>query len=151
MQASNKLYSSDKLYDSLTIAFEHLEKEVKRGRIASFGIASNTMHLQTAPDHLSLQRILENPTQNFKSIQFPFNVYESEAALEGFDGSPSLVQQCRENNIFTMTQRTFIAITKNGVRNLATRGGDVQANEKAMKIFESLTEMEVDLAMNSTL
>ena len=68
-------------------AFQHLEREVARGRIRYYGISSNTFpEPSDRPDFTCLQRILDvakavGPEHHFAVIQFPMNLLESGAVL----------------------------------------------------------------------
>ncbi|KAJ3347550.1 hypothetical protein HDU91_006748, partial [Kappamyces sp. JEL0680] len=150
LQASDRSVGEGKLYDSIAAAFEHLEKEVARGRIASFGVASNTMHLSSASDHLSLVKMLASRPKHLSAIEYPFNLFEREGVEESLDGSPSLAETCVANGIYQITQRPFISMTRSGVQKLVTRplGMDETAiNQEATDQFEVVTELEVELAM----
>jgi aryl-alcohol dehydrogenase-like predicted oxidoreductase len=81
-----------RVYNYIYEGLRHLEKEVERGRIRSYGIASNSIHKKEAQDHISLERILElHSSKNFKVVQFPLNIFERDALDGGLDGSPSLL------------------------------------------------------------
>ncbi|CAG8506844.1 4095_t:CDS:2, partial [Diversispora eburnea] len=86
MQAKNKLYSINNLYNDIKHAFHYLDSEVTRGRIKGYGICSNTMAKPDAIDHISLSTILErlpeSSKQNFFAIQVPFNLFERDTIME---------------------------------------------------------------------
>ena len=154
------LYSMDRkmtktqLLESIQKAFDHLNLEIERGRIKSYGITSNSMHLKSSPDYLPLNDILAFPESKCSVIQYPFNVFENEAVQNGLDLSESLSAQCEARKIFQMTQRPLISITKTGVRKLTTSDeelNETEVNDVATRQFEVLTEMEVDLGMMSIL
>lgn len=49
------------------------------GRIASYGICSNSMANPGAPDHISLSQILDDlghSAENFVAVESPFNLFE---------------------------------------------------------------------------
>jgi aryl-alcohol dehydrogenase-like predicted oxidoreductase len=142
--------SEGALFEMIHQAFHHLDLEVARGRIASYGVASNSIHLPSAMDHISMQKILDLNPKHLSAIQYPFNLYEKDAIEEGLDGSPSLAEICSANKIFQMTQRPFVSITPKGVRKLVTTDlemSEMEINQLATSQFEVLTEMEVDLGM----
>ena len=97
--AQNRAVNMDHVYNILQSTFESLETEVKRGRIGGYGICSNSIGIPSARDYLSLQHILNHsPSSNFLSVEFPFNLFERDASIEGYDGSPSLLDQIQVLN-----------------------------------------------------
>ena len=62
-------------------AFVHLNKEVERGRIKSFGLCSQSIHDPTMENHISIPQLMMHLDQlgirkHFSMIQFPLNLYE---------------------------------------------------------------------------
>jgi aryl-alcohol dehydrogenase-like predicted oxidoreductase len=80
----------DILYDRLQSAFEVMEEEVARGRIAAYGLSTwdGFRVPSTSREHLNLERIKSiaqkisgDNKDNFKFIQFPLNIAMPEALL----------------------------------------------------------------------
>jgi len=85
--------SRDAVYDQLGAAFESLEREIDRGRIGSYGVASwEAFRVPPEHDrHLSLARVLETARSAAESVgrdaddhglaalQLPFNVHMADA------------------------------------------------------------------------
>ncbi|CAH1759551.1 7900_t:CDS:10 [Entrophospora sp. SA101] len=73
LQAKNKHYSINRLYDDILKAFDYLDTEVSKGRIKGYGICSNSMTKTSSIDHISLPRIYEKMSsinkKNFTAIQ----------------------------------------------------------------------------------
>jgi aryl-alcohol dehydrogenase-like predicted oxidoreductase len=149
LQCLNKSVGHERLYDLIYTAMDHLEKEVERGRISGYGIASNSMPVKTATDYISLERIMSVNPKHFVALQYPFNIFERNGIESGFDGSPSLDEQCREYDMYQMTQRPFNAITSQGVCKLVTKPTAVDEhsiNQIATDQFTLVTEMEIDFS-----
>jgi aryl-alcohol dehydrogenase-like predicted oxidoreductase len=148
LQCKNRSVGTERLYEMIAKAFEHLEKEVQRGRIAGYGIASNSVPIRTAADSISMERIYTN-LPHLVAVQYPFNLYERHAIEDGFDGALNLAEYCRKKGLFQMLQRPFNSITPQGVRQLVTASNaelERDINEKATEQFAKVTEMEFDLA-----
>ncbi|RHZ81955.1 hypothetical protein Glove_116g40 [Diversispora epigaea] len=151
MQAKNKQYSINNLYNDIKHAFHYLDSEVTRGRIKGYGICSNTMANPDAIDHISLPTILErlpeSSKQNFIAVQVPFNLFERDAIQE-FQES-SLAQYAKFNDIFLFTNRPLYSITRGGIRPLVnTRNNDISyeriTNDLADE-FQIFTQLETEL------
>ena len=107
-------------------AFQHLEREVARGRIRYYGISSNTFpEPSDRPDFTCLQRILDvastvGPEHHFALIQFPMNLIESGAALTGNqpDGATLLITAIRAG-LGTLVNRPLNALADDGLLRLA--------------------------------
>jgi hypothetical protein len=149
LQCLSGSINQEALYNLISSAMEHLEKEVSRGRISGYGIASNSIPIKTAVDHICLERILETKPKHFVAIQYPFNLFERNAIDPGYDGSPSVVELCHDHQLYQMTQRSLNAITNQGVRKLVTKDlmkGEREINETAIRQFTLVTEMELDFS-----
>ena len=78
----------DEYYRRIQNAFEHLEKEVSKGRIQYYGVSSNTFPSQMENSDFTrlhtLWQLAEGISQNhhFKLAQLPFNLLETGAVLE---------------------------------------------------------------------
>ncbi len=78
----------DEYYRRIRAAFEHLEKEVTRGRICFYGISSNTFpNAADDPEFTGLETVWEianlvSSDHHFSLVQMPFNLLERGAVLE---------------------------------------------------------------------
>lgn len=110
----------DVYYRRIQSAFRHLESEVAERRIRYYGISSNTfVESEAKSDFTSLQRIIEIARQNAKDlelakplghfaiIQFPFNLYESGAALLNNNQRQTVLQVAVRENLGTLINRPF--------------------------------------------
>ncbi|KAI8814580.1 NADP-dependent oxidoreductase domain-containing protein [Cladochytrium replicatum] len=126
MQNTNKS-SQSQVFEALSLAIEHLETEVSRGRIGSYGIASNTLHLPSSPDFLDLQKYIQERAavdrQNWVSLEYPFNLFEREAYETRPSQSADINWMSAWENagFFQFTQRPLNAIASGKLRTLRTQ------------------------------
>lgn len=114
-------------YRRLHAAFTFLEKQVAAGRIAFYGVSSNTFpHPATHPEFTALERLWEiavslSPQHHFRVIQFPANLFETGAMLEKNQcaGARTLLEFAREKKLATLANRPLNAMQGNQMRRLA--------------------------------
>ncbi len=116
-------------YRRIRQAFEYLETEVSAGRIARYGISSNTFPSpREAADYTSLEAIwdiaeeiaqAQGKPHHFQVIQFPFNLFEPGAALEENNSGKTLLQFAREKGLGTLSNRPLNSFTQKGLMRLA--------------------------------
>lgn len=100
-------------YQRIEAAFRHLEQERSKGRIKYFGISSNTFPDDEAKsDFTSLNRVLEIATRigknsGFAVIQFPFNLFESGAALTPNNNAETILNLGAKKNLGILINRPF--------------------------------------------
>lgn len=69
-------------YRRLEASFAYLETQVQAGRIGAYGVSSNTVADEpTDPESTMLSRMLASAGPNFRVLQLPMNLVESEGAL----------------------------------------------------------------------
>merc|ERR1712151_1187020 len=76
----------DEVYARLKVAFQHLEVEVEKGRIATYGISAAFQPLRpTDPEHLHLDKVMAQlPSEHhFRVLQFPMNFAEAQVMWVG--------------------------------------------------------------------
>lgn len=142
----------DEYYSRITRAFEYLQSEVKRGRIKSFGVSSNTfISPREDEDATDLDKVWEaaqkaNAAEGFKYIQFPLNLVEM-GALERQYAGENLIERAKELGLTTMANRPLNAFTSSGLLRLATYKveslpSDVDAYfmEKTKPLFDEWNE-----------
>lgn len=125
-------------YRRIRDAFAHLEQEVENGRIAWYGISSNSFpHGAGAVDFTSLAecvRIAEmlSLLHHFAVIQFPANLVERGFITErnGPDDR-TLMDVAREKNLGVLINRPLNAIVGNGLVRLADFGSAEAAPTEA--------------------
>jgi aryl-alcohol dehydrogenase-like predicted oxidoreductase len=105
-------------YRRIRVAFEYLEKEVASKRIQFYGISSNTFPGEkTDRDFTSLEVVLEQAKEigakHFGVIQFPFNLYEPDAAFH------PLLEQAAQAKLGTLINRPLNAFYGNKLLRLA--------------------------------
>jgi aryl-alcohol dehydrogenase-like predicted oxidoreductase len=110
-------------YNRIQKAFAHLEKEVQKGRIQYYGVCSNSFH-HPLNHHLSvsLEFLLHaakeaSPSNHFKIIQFPFNLFEHGAYTSKnlINNTTSLLQLAKDAGIVSMGSRPLNAIIDNAL------------------------------------
>jgi len=111
-------------YQRIRRAFVHLESEVKRGRIAWYGISSNSLPAPKESDEFtSLEAVLEIAAEigakHFGVIQFPMNLLEPGAALEPNCREGSLLALAKRENIGTLVNRPLNGFAGNTLIRLA--------------------------------
>ncbi|KAJ3160339.1 hypothetical protein HDU86_000673 [Geranomyces michiganensis] len=152
----DKRFELPRVYESIARAAEHLDKEVKRGRISGYGVCSNSIHNRSAQDHISLPQILVSMEQgradhaNFLAIEYPFNIFEHDAYDRWFDGTESLMEVAATNRLFQLTQRPIMAIANGSIRILSTKLGvsvDDESNiiTRLSEAFTGVIELETQI------
>ncbi|KAI8844502.1 hypothetical protein BJ741DRAFT_644978 [Chytriomyces cf. hyalinus JEL632] len=132
------------VYPFIKSAFKHLELEVRRGRIGSYGLCSNSIANPSAPDFLDLQMCVELANEaaaevrlehgeaglegtqrtrnqsNFSCIEYPLNIFERDA-VESVNGGKVLAEIAEENGLYQLTQRPLNAIAGGAIRCLGDK------------------------------
>ncbi len=109
-----------RLLDKVATAFEHLEKEVVRGRISGFFLSVPHGNVKGPIDLDQVLKLIQpSNLDNFVAMQFPFNIYER-ACLE-HDG---LGAWCRKNKLFQLHNRPLNAISPAGTVTTLSSGLD---------------------------
>ena len=107
----------DEFYRRITLAFAQLEDEVKRGRIAWYGVSSNTFGAALDdPEATSLDRMHDiaeriTPQHHFAVMQLPANLYESGPMLTANNagGTLSALAYASAKNLAVLTNRPLNA------------------------------------------
>ncbi|KAF9435287.1 hypothetical protein BGZ76_006564 [Entomortierella beljakovae] len=149
-------FSKTRVYKEIAEAFAYLDEEVANGRIGGYGICSNSLHIPTAEDHLSLKAIAKTRENfgwnldNFVAIQAPLNLFERELVTDPFPAK-SLAREAKEFDIFVFTNRPLNAIAGGQIITLENKD-QYNRRETANKLldtldlsFNSLAQMELDI------
>lgn len=101
-------------YRRIRESFHYLETEVAQGRISHYGISSNTFPApRESEDFTSLAAIwdIANETKghHFSVIQFPFNLYEPEAAFDLNNDAKTLLEAAEVYGLGTLLNRPLNA------------------------------------------
>ncbi len=139
-------------YYRIKKAFEFLEEKVQFGKIKSYGVSSNTFpHKSINYDFTSLEKLLEiassiSSVNNFKTIQLPFNIIESDAYFEknNCGGTKTVLELAAERGIRVLVNRPLNAITQNGLVRLADFTHDKFDRNEFLKYLEVVELMEDD-------
>jgi aryl-alcohol dehydrogenase-like predicted oxidoreductase len=113
-------------YRRILSAFQHLETEVRKGRIRYYGISSNTFPVSSIdPQFTSLKIVWDlstklDPDHHFRLIQLPFNLLEPGAVLEANQSTgQSVLQLAAENGLGVLTNRPLNAVLHDNIMCLA--------------------------------
>lgn len=113
-------------YRRIRLAFDYLEKEVKRGRIQCYGISSNTFPVEAEdPEFTCLETALDlaesiSPEHHFRLVQFPMNLFETGAALNRNQPSgDTLLEAARGAELGVLINRPLNAFAVNRLVRLA--------------------------------
>ncbi|KAI9097148.1 NADP-dependent oxidoreductase domain-containing protein [Phlyctochytrium arcticum] len=156
MLLDSRKYSAAHVYEQIAVAAAHLDKEVERGRIGGYGVCSNSIAVQTAPDRLDFTQLWQTLPKrgvnlsNFLAIEYPFNLFERDADTPGFDGAQPLMSLAVDKNLFQLTQRPLMAIAGGQIRLLSTTLGveadsEPQIMQDLTDAFENISTLEMAL------
>ena len=113
------------IYKKISDAFKFLEKMVKKNKIKTYGVSSNSFSLNPEhPSYIDLYKLIDlansnGSDNNFRWIEFPLNLMER-GAMEQFGGNPSLIEKAKKNNIKTLINRPLNAFDQGHLTRLAT-------------------------------
>lgn len=114
----------DTFYDRIGRAFGQLEKDVAAGRIAAYGISSNTFVVpHDKADAVDLLRVLELAGPGFAAIQLPMNPVELGARepIHTVDGR-SVLDVAREHELAVLVNRPLNGFKQGRLHRFATVG-----------------------------
>ncbi len=138
-------------YRRIEQACRFLEDAVQRGRIRFYGISSNTFPASTDdPEFTALRRVWEiaesiGGDHHFRVIQFPFNLFETGAALEKNQADQKTVlEAAREKSLGVLVNRPLNAFT--GKRMVRLASIEVRSRMDYAEIIQSIK----DLAQSET-
>ena len=110
-------------------AFSFLEAEVAAGRIAAYGVSSNTcVRPADDPEFVSLTRMLELAREaggtghHFRILQLPMNLFEAGAALERNNGPGlrrTVLEHAAAEGMAVLANRPLNAMVGEGMQRLA--------------------------------
>lgn len=138
-------------YHRLAVAFEFLERKVEEGKLAWYGISSNTFPRPNSdPEFTSLEEVWNIaerliPSHHFAVIQFPMNLFESGAVFEKNqnNATQTLLQFAREKGLVTLANRPLNAMTGREMMRLADF--ETMALPRAEKIYPMQLALLADL------
>ncbi|HTA92517.1 MAG TPA: aldo/keto reductase [Polyangiaceae bacterium] len=116
----------DEFYRRLERAFRYLETEVTAGRIAGYGVSSNTVvGAPEARDTTDISRMLAAASaaapggHHFHALELPLNLLES-AALFGVASTEGAITQAQRQHVAVLVNRPLNAIQGGSILRLAT-------------------------------
>lgn len=137
-------------YGRLRASFEHLEEEIKAGRIRSYGISSNTFGYQSFHRNFtSLEEILKiSPNgkndRGVAAIQLPLNLKEKEGLtlINQAENGKSAIKLAAKAGLGIVINRPLNAIVNNRIERLADFKMDGSYNLKDLQtLFRSVDNM----------
>lgn len=137
-------------YSRIKKSFEHLEKEVQKGRIKHYGISSNTFPSSMDDfDFTSLEAVIKiakeiSANNHFSVIEFPMNLAEANAFTKvNQSNNMTLLQLAQSNNIGVLINRPLNAIFDNKLITLAEPTVQYYSNPEIIKNeFEKILTQE---------
>lgn len=113
-------------YRRIEEAFKHLEKEVAAGRIAYYGVSSNTFAApETRYEATSLAKMwaiaekVGGNSHHFRVAQLPFNLFETGPELTAKDNAQTFLQTAQQNHVVVLVNRPLNAIVDERLTRLA--------------------------------
>jgi aryl-alcohol dehydrogenase-like predicted oxidoreductase len=140
-------------YERIRRSFVFLEEKVSEGKIRSYGISSNTFPAHSNEySFTSLERIIDiansvSTENNFKVIQFPFNLFEAGAITikNQINNSETLLKLATMTNKTVLINRPLNAITSKGLVRLSEFKPDSFSEKDFIKQMKLVSLMEDDL------
>jgi aryl-alcohol dehydrogenase-like predicted oxidoreductase len=141
-------------YSRIKKAFQHLETEVEKGRIRSYGISSNTFPSPAAdPEFTSLEQVWEiaeslSSHHHFRLIQLPMNLLETGGITEKNQANgESVLEFARSKNLGVLINRPLNAIANGTLLRLAEvrvagRTSDKEVNDLVDSLITSEKVLE---------
>jgi len=143
-------------YDRIFRAFEHLEKEVDRGRIAFYGVSSNTFPDPCESEAFTSlgtlielsQKISESQRHpsRFSVIQFPMNLFETGACFEKNNTGRTILELAQSHHLGTLLNRPLNSFVGNKLIRIADfpehRGIDTES--ELNQAFEEALQVEME-------
>ena len=140
-------------YRRIRAAFDHLEKEIEKGRIRFYGISSNTFPSNSDdPEFTCLETVWEiaesvSADHHFGLVQMPFNLLEPGAAVEvNQPGGNSALSFAEGKNLGVLINRPLNAFAGNRLLRLADLAQTVRMDtneviEKIRQLIKSETRL----------
>ncbi len=134
----------EEFYRRIGQAFDYLETQVAEGRIAGYGVSSNTVVAPTSKKNsTSLTRMIEaarraaGENHHFSVLQLPLNLLEAGAAFErkeGANGDKTVLELARDERIAVLANRPLNAFVGGRLLRLA----DIEPEELEIDFDEQL-------------
>ena len=154
----------DEFYERIRRAFSHLEDEVRRGRIAFYGVSSNTFGVPASdPEATSIERMWTIAREvahehHFAVVQLPANLFESGAMLtrNNVTGTRTVLEFAPEHDLAVLINRPLNAFYRGQLIRLAgSRAGGREIHTRVDPFLppayrgESLSRKALAVLMNT--
>ncbi len=144
----------EEFYRRLREAFAFLETQVAAGRIAWYGVSSNTAVAHPDdPEATSLSLMLEaataagGPGHHFRVLQVPVNLFESRAILQpntGPNGARMVLEVAAEAGVAVLVNRPLNAFAGGGMIRLADVPAEEDGGESPDDALRRLSALEAE-------
>lgn len=135
-------------YTRIERVFEYFESEVKKGRLGSYGISSNSFGLPAGDaSFVSLSRCLDlargiSKEHHFTTVQLPLNLFETGGALELNNEGQSVLQFCRTHKLGVLVNRPLNALVDGHIVRLAESDEPIKGTLDPQSALEFLRNHE---------
>lgn len=152
-QKIDKDTAQKEFYKRIKKAFEHLEKEVEKGRIKYYGISSDSLHISSDEyEFVSLEKIISiaedvSPQNHLAVIELPMNLYENQAFLNKNQSNMSVIEFAQSKNIGVLINRPIYS--NYGKKTIKLAEPIIQASPTAEFInqeLENINKLEISIS-----
>jgi len=115
----------EEYYSRIKKAFEFLEEKISEGKIRSYGVSSNSFPRSVSKfDFTSLDKLVRcandvKTDNNFRFVELPFNILESNPVLESNHAGRTVLESADAHGISVLVNRPLNAISSKGLIRLA--------------------------------
>ncbi len=146
-RAADTASARAEFYRRITGAFEFLEEMVAAGKLAWYGVSSNTFGSADGPEHVSLKTCLECARQtganhHFRVVQLPLNLLETGPATLRAEAGKTALEFARDEGLAVLTNRPLNAIVEGRLIRLADQEDRPSSPEAAAGALGRLAQHE---------
>ena len=140
-------------YERIRKSFIYLEEKVAEGKIRTYGISSNTFAVHSEEyNFTSLEKLIDiansiSGKNNFKVIQFPFNLFEAGAITikNQINNTETILKLASGTGKTVLVNRPLNAITSKGLVRLSEFSAEAFNEKDFIKQMKLVSLMEDDL------
>jgi len=138
-------------YRRITGAFEFLEELVAAGKLAWYGVSSNTFGSADGPEHVSLKTCLDCAQQSganhhFRVVQLPLNLLETGPATLRVEAGKTALEFARGEGLAVLVNRPLNAIVGGRLIRLADQEDRPSSPEAAAGALDRLAQHEASFS-----
>ena len=138
-------------YGRLRKAFAYLEGKVREGRLAAYGVSSNScVSPAEDPEATSVARMYETSLAKMSVLQLPYNLLESGALLERNTPDGTALDAARKRNLGVLVNRPLNAMGPQSGGRLVRladppRPGEPGSDEVLVELVDEFEQREAEL------